>query len=63
MVDLTTSFMGYKGGALCQEYETNIDLKPLTDVANKWPFLCAFCPSQGVASSWWKVLQLLQRLA
>ena len=35
-------------------------VKPLTDVASKWPCLVTICSLQGVVSNSWKVLQLLQ---
>ena len=37
--------------------------KPLTDVESKWQFELAICSLQGVASSSWRLLQLLQHVA
>ena len=50
--------------AICgSPFSDNGTLKPLEDVASKWPCLVAICLLQGVASSSWKVLQLLQGMS
>ena len=40
----------------------NADVTPMTDAANIWQFVFAVC-SFGVASSSWRLLQLLQHVA
>ena len=41
-------------------YATSVrDLKPLADVASKWQFVLVTCSLQGVASSYWGILQLV----